>query len=94
MKEDELSIVFDNGVNTFFKFSEKKASTPNAVLCDGKETPYRFLGAYLVINKICEKSQIDLLSLIYYRLTIIVFMASDQVSFIVKLFVQYYGNLK
>jgi type IV secretion system protein VirB9 len=55
----EISVVFDNELNTFFKFETSDINKVTNISCDGKKIPTRILGNYLVINKVCEKSQIS-----------------------------------
>ena len=60
VKKDQISVVFDNGINTFLKFEKANINSVNNVICDNKKITSRILGSYLVINRICKKSQIYL----------------------------------
>jgi len=57
INKERLSMVFDNGINTFFKLDNNKISSIN---CDGKNFTPRILGNYLVINSLCKQAYIDL----------------------------------
>jgi type IV secretion system protein VirB9 len=59
VKPSEISIVFDNGINTFLKFEKSNINSVNTAICDSKKTTTRILGNYLVVNKICENVQIE-----------------------------------
>jgi type IV secretion system protein VirB9 len=57
--KDQISIVFDNGVNTFMKFEKAKLNAIQSVTCDNKKITSRVLGSYLVINQTCKKTQLN-----------------------------------
>ena len=58
INKTKVSVVFDNGINTFFKI---EGSGPvNFINCDGQNFKPRVLGNYIVINSLCKKSYIDL----------------------------------
>ena len=54
VKEDILSSVFDNGINTFFKTK----NPIHYIKCDGNNITHKVLGEYLVINKLCKAAEI------------------------------------
>lgn len=53
-----ISVVFDNGINTFFKFTKQPQTIQMS--CDGKNVSHKTLGQYVLINKICSKSDVNL----------------------------------
>lgn len=57
INKEKLALVFDNGINTFFKFNQNNISSIN---CDGKNFQPRIIGNYMVINSLCKKAYIDL----------------------------------
>lgn len=58
VNKEKLSIVFDNKINTFFKF--ENVSNVSYINCDGKDFTPRVLGNYIVINSLCKTAYIDL----------------------------------
>ena len=57
--KDQISVVFDNGINTFLKFEKTNINSVKSITFDNQKITSRILGSYLVINKICKKSQIN-----------------------------------
>ena len=58
LNKDKLSVVFDNKINTFFKFTN--IDKVNYINCDGKNLTPRILGNYMVINSLCKSAYIEL----------------------------------
>lgn len=57
-----LSVVFDNGTSTFFKFEGKGINEMVQVSCDNKSVKPRTIGEYLSINMICKTTKINLMN--------------------------------
>jgi type IV secretion system protein VirB9 len=58
INKEKLSLVFDNGINTFFKVNTSDAIT--SITCDGKSFKPRIVGNYLVVNTLCKRAYIDI----------------------------------
>ncbi len=54
-----LSVVFDNGVSTFFKLEGQQISDKIPVSCNGKSVKPKIIGNYLSVNMLCTRAQID-----------------------------------
>jgi type IV secretion system protein VirB9 len=57
MNKEKLSLVFDNGISTFFKF--ENINKVRSINCNGKNFTPRIVGNYMVINSLCNKAYID-----------------------------------
>lgn len=58
INKEKLAVVFDNGINTFFKVNASQSTA--SINCDGKNFTPRVVGRYLVINSLCKRSYIDI----------------------------------
>lgn len=61
VNKEVISMVFDNGMQTFYKIENTKMMQNNLkITCDNSNIDAKFIGSYLMINKICKKSDINL----------------------------------
>jgi type IV secretion system protein VirB9 len=58
VNKEKLSLVFDNGINTFFKL--ENINKVGSINCNGKNFTPRIMGNYMVINSLCSKAYIDI----------------------------------